>query len=53
MPVGSYNVQEAFGRIITPSLDRGTFCVLDRNGRLLRRVHVAPSSHDASFVVSA
>jgi DNA-binding beta-propeller fold protein YncE len=53
VPIGSYNVQEAFGRIITPSLDRGTFCVLDRNGRLLRRVQVAPSSHDASFVMSA
>ena len=30
VPEGSYNVQEAFGWIVTPSLDRGTFCVLDR-----------------------
>ena len=30
------NVQEAFGWIVTPSLDRGTFCVLDRQGRLDR-----------------
>jgi DNA-binding beta-propeller fold protein YncE len=52
VPVGSYNVQEAFGWIITPSLDRGTFCVLDRQGRLRRRVQVAPSSHDACFVMT-
>jgi DNA-binding beta-propeller fold protein YncE len=53
VPVGSYNVQEAFGWIITPSLDRGTFCVLDRQGRLRRRVQIAPSSHDACFVMTA
>jgi DNA-binding beta-propeller fold protein YncE len=53
IPVGSYNVQVAFGSIVTPSLERGTLCVLDRRGRLLRRVQVAPSSHDACFVMSA
>jgi DNA-binding beta-propeller fold protein YncE len=53
IPEGSYNVQEAFGWIVTPSLDRGTFCVLDRNGRLARRVQVSPSSHDACFVMTA
>jgi DNA-binding beta-propeller fold protein YncE len=53
IPVGSYNVQEAFGWIVTPSLDRGTFCVLDRRGRLRTRVQVAPSSHDACFVMTA
>jgi DNA-binding beta-propeller fold protein YncE len=52
VPVGSYNVQEAFGWIVTPSLDRGTFCVLDRNGRLKHRVQVSPSSHDACFVMT-
>jgi len=52
VPEGSYNVQEAFGWIVTPSLDRGTFCVLDRNGRLKRRVQVSPSSHDACFVMT-
>ena len=52
VPVGSYNVQEAFGWIVTPSLDRGTFCVLDRQGRLRRRVQVSPSSHDACFVMT-
>jgi DNA-binding beta-propeller fold protein YncE len=50
---GSYNVQEAFGWIVTPSLDRGTLCVLDRHGRLARRVQVSPSSHDACFVMPA
>jgi DNA-binding beta-propeller fold protein YncE len=53
VPVGSYNVQEAFGWIVTPSLDRGTFCVLSRTGRLVRRVQVAPSSHDACLVMTA
>lgn len=52
VPVGSYNVQEAFGWIVTPSLERGTFCVLDRQGRLVRRVQVSPSSHDACFVMT-
>jgi DNA-binding beta-propeller fold protein YncE len=52
VPVGSYNVQEAFGWIVTPSLDRGSFCVLDRQGRLIRRVQVSPSSHDACFVMT-
>lgn len=53
VPVGSYNVQEAFGRIVTPSLQRGTVCILDRRGRLERRVRVSPSSHDACFVMTA
>jgi DNA-binding beta-propeller fold protein YncE len=53
IPVGSYNVQVAFGSIVTPSLERGTLCVLDRRGRLVRRVQVAPSSHDACFVMTA
>jgi DNA-binding beta-propeller fold protein YncE len=53
VPVGSYNVQEAFGWVVTPSLTRGTFCVLDNHGRLRRRVRVSPSSHDACFVMTA
>jgi DNA-binding beta-propeller fold protein YncE len=47
VPVGSYNVQFAGGRIITPSLNAGTLCVLDSQGRLHERVRVAASSHDA------
>ncbi len=53
VPVGSYNVQEGFGWIVTPSLERGTLCVLDARGRLLHRVQVAASSHDACFVPAA
>ena len=52
VPVGSYNVQHAQGRVLTPSLALGTLCLLDARGRLLRRVRVAPSSHDACFVMS-
>lgn len=47
VPVGSYNVQFAAGRVLTPSLDRGTLCVLDAAGRVRETVRVAPSSHDA------
>ncbi len=53
VPVGSYNVQQGWGRVLTPSLDRGTLCVLDTRGRLLRRLWVASSSHDACFMMSA
>ncbi len=53
VPTGSYNVQQGFGRILTPSLSKGTLCIADRNGRVLRRLHVARSSHDACFVMSA
>jgi DNA-binding beta-propeller fold protein YncE len=47
VPVGSYNVQFAAGRVITPSLNAGTLCVLDAGGVERERVHVAASSHDA------
>ena len=53
VPAGSYNVQEAFGAVLTPSLSQGTLCLLGRSGRLLRRVRVAPSSHDACCVLTA
>jgi DNA-binding beta-propeller fold protein YncE len=53
VPTGSYNVQEGWGRVLTPSLSQGTLCVLGRDGRVLRRVRVARSSHDACFVISA
>jgi DNA-binding beta-propeller fold protein YncE len=53
VPFGSYNVQEAWGRILTPSLQNGAFSVLDRHGRIERRIQIAPSSHDACFVVTA
>jgi DNA-binding beta-propeller fold protein YncE len=52
VPTGSYNVQEGWGWVVTPSLERGTLCVLDERGRLRHRVQVAPSSHDACFVMT-
>lgn len=53
VPVGSYNVQQGWRVILTPSLDRGTLCVLDAKGRLQHRVQVAASSHDACLVLRA
>jgi hypothetical protein len=47
IPAGSYNVQFAAGRVLTPSLAAGTLCVLDRDGRVRGRTKVAASSHDA------
>ncbi|MEP6811556.1 MAG: WD40 repeat domain-containing protein [Actinomycetota bacterium] len=52
VPVGSYNVQYAAGRIVTPSLARGTLCVLDDRGRLREQRTVAASSHDACLAGS-
>jgi hypothetical protein len=52
VPVGSYNVQQGLGLVTTPSLERGTLCILDRAGRLEREVTVARSSHDACLVMS-
>ena len=48
IPIGSYNVQFRAGRVLTPSLNEGTLCVLGGDGRLLRRTHVASSCHDAA-----
>jgi DNA-binding beta-propeller fold protein YncE len=50
VPVGSYNVQYGRGRVVTPSLGRGTLTILDERGRLLRSTRVAKSSHDACLV---
>jgi DNA-binding beta-propeller fold protein YncE len=52
IPVGSYNVQYAWDDVVlTPSLSRGTLCVLRRGGRVEHELAVARSSHDACFVV--
>ena len=53
VPVGSYNVQSGGGLVLTPSLERGTLCVLRGSGRLDHELHVARSSHDACVVVTA
>jgi DNA-binding beta-propeller fold protein YncE len=50
VPVGSYNVQQGAGVVTTPSLERGTLCVLDRGGRVEHELRVARSSHDACLV---
>lgn len=50
VPLGSFNVQAGFGLVLTPSLDRGTLCVLDPRGTLLHEVDIAPSCHDACLV---
>jgi DNA-binding beta-propeller fold protein YncE len=50
VPVGSYNVQQGDGFVVTPSLGHGDLCVLDAAGRVLRRERIARSSHDACVV---
>ena len=50
VPVGSYNVQFASNRVITPSLQHGTLAVLDALGRPLRTLQVAGSCHDACIL---
>jgi DNA-binding beta-propeller fold protein YncE len=52
VPTGSFNVQEGWGVVLTPSLTGGSLCVARRDGRVVRRVAVARSSHDACFVMS-
>lgn len=50
IPTGSYNVQQGFDRVLTPSLEHGTLTVVDRRGALLARIQVASSCHDACFM---
>jgi hypothetical protein len=50
VPVGSYNVQCGFDRVVTPSLGHGALTILDEAGRILRREQIARSSHDACLV---
>jgi len=50
VPVGSYNVQQALGLIVTPSLGHGFLTVLDESGRVVRSERVARSAHDACIV---
>jgi hypothetical protein len=47
---GSYNVQFGFGRVLTPSLTRGTLTVLNAHGAVLAKVDVSESCHDACFL---
>ena len=50
IPVGSFNVTHGAGHVVSPSLERGTLCILDRNGRVRRTVRVAPAAHDACLI---
>lgn len=52
IPDDSYNVQQAYGWVVTPGLGRGTLCVLDRRARVVWRKTIARSSHDACIVVA-
>jgi DNA-binding beta-propeller fold protein YncE len=52
VPVGSYNVQQGLGRVVTPSLRDGTVTILDDAGRVLHSRSVAKSSHDACLTES-
>ncbi|MFL5925841.1 MAG: YncE family protein [Gaiellaceae bacterium] len=50
VPKGSYNVQQRDSRVVTPGLGNGSLCILDGQGRLLRQLDIARSSHDACIV---
>lgn len=52
IPEGSYNVQYAHRRVVTPALGYGSLCILDEAGTLVRRDQIASSSHDACVVVA-
>jgi hypothetical protein len=50
IPLGSYNVQRGGGRVLTPSLSRGTLTVIAPSGAVLARLRVAAAAHDACVV---
>jgi DNA-binding beta-propeller fold protein YncE len=50
VPVGSYNVQQAGGIVVTPALGHGQVTTLTLGGRVIRTERVARSSHDACVV---
>ena len=52
IPEGSYNVQYAHQRVVTPALGHGSLCILSPAGSLLHREQIANSSHDACIVVA-
>jgi hypothetical protein len=51
-PEGSYNVQYAHERVVTPALGYGSLCILNQAGTILHRDQIANSSHDACIVIS-
>lgn len=50
VPLGSYNVSFGGARVVSPSLQRGTVSVLDRNGRVRAVQKIARAAHDACVV---
>ncbi len=52
VPQGSYNVTQGAERVLTPSLERGTLCILDRRGRVLASPVVAKAAHDVCFAAA-
>ena len=50
VPVGSDNVQEAMGWVVTPALGRGFLTVCHEQGRIRRSERIARSSHDACIL---
>lgn len=53
VPAGSYNVTVGAGRVVTPSLSRGTVALLDGRGRVRAVRKVARAAHDACVVLSS
>jgi len=52
IPLDSYNVTCAFGRVVTPSLILGTVTTLGSTGAFIRRERVARAAHDACIARS-
>lgn len=52
VPVGSYNVQQTAGWVVTAALDRGYLTVCDERGRIRRSERIARSSHDACILAA-
>jgi DNA-binding beta-propeller fold protein YncE len=50
VPVGSYNVQQTAGWVVTPALGRGFVTVCDERGRVRVSERIARSSHDACIL---
>lgn len=52
VPVGSYNVQQTMGWVVTPALGHGYVTVCDERGRIRLSERIARSSHDACIVAA-
>jgi DNA-binding beta-propeller fold protein YncE len=50
VPVGSYNVQQRSGIVVTPALGHGDLTTVTLAGRVVRSEKLAHSSHDACIV---